>query len=105
LNIRFDFHNFINGLSSHFCDLLVCIDEVTLILLEVSPNVREKYKVQSRFCDASWLLNMLDIASKADISFKAAKNQRLHIELALLKMSTLLNTVSEPIKKKVELTI
>ncbi len=106
LNNGFDAHNFSNGLSSHFRDLLVCKDEATLVLLEVSPNVREKYKVQSRFCDASWLLSRLDVANKTDINFKAAKNQRLHIELSLLKMCTDLTIASgEPVKKKVELTL
>lgn len=106
MNNGFDAHNFINGLSSHFRDLLVCKEEATLVLLEVSPNVREKYRVQSRFCEASWLLNQLDVANKADINFKSAKNQRLHIELSLLKMCTGLTiTAAEPIKKKVELAI
>ena len=106
LNNGFDAHNFINGLSSHFRDLLICKDEATLVLLEVSNNIREKYKVQSRFCEASWLLSQLDIANKADINFKAAKNQRLHIELSLLKMCNGLTfTSSEPIKKKVDLAI
>ena len=105
LNNGFDAHNFINGLSSHFRDLLICKDESTLVLLEVSPNVREKYKVQSRFCESSWLLNQLDISNKADVQFKAAKNQRLHIELSLLKMSSILNTATDPVKKKVELAV
>ena len=106
LNNGFDAHNFINGLSSHFRDLLVCKDEATLVLLEVSQNIREKYKVQSRFCEASWLLSQLDVANKADINFKASKNQRLHIELSLLKMCNGLNLITpEPVKKKVELAI
>ena len=105
LNKGFDAHNFINGLASHFRDLLVCKHEETLVLLEVSPTVREKYKVQSRFCDASWLLNQLELAGKADFSFKAAKNQRLHIELTLMKMSTGQTVTNEPVKKKVELPI
>ena len=102
LNKGFDAHNFINGLASHFRDLLVCKNEATLPLLEVSMNVREKYRVQSRFCEASWLLNLLDLSGKADINFKAAKNQRLHIELTLLKMCTESFSENEPVKKKVE---
>ncbi len=103
LNNGFDAHNFINGLSSHFRDLLVCKDESTLVLLEVSTNVREKYKVQSHFCDATWLLKQLDITNSADINYKAAKNQRLHIELTLLKMCKITsNGSSDPVKKKVD---
>jgi DNA polymerase III subunit gamma/tau len=100
LNRGFDGHNFINGLSSHFRDLLVCKDEVTLKLLEVSQNVREKYKLQSRQCPAPLLLQLLDISSKCDIDYRAAKHQRLHVEIALMKMCSL---NSEGLKKKVEI--
>lgn len=104
LNNGFDGHNFINGLASHFRDLLVCKDEVTLVLLEVSPNVREKYKVQSHNCPAAWLLERLDIANKADMGYKGAKNQRLHVELSLLKMCAqpASHSAPEPVKKKPE---
>ncbi len=101
INNGFDSHNFISGLASHFRDLLVCKDEVTLKLLEVSPNVREKYKIQSKSCSSSLLLELLDISNKCDSGYKVAKNQRLHVELALLKMCSL-NSSSEPFKKKVE---
>jgi len=105
LNNGFDGHHFINGLSSHFRDLLVCKDEVTLQLLEVSPNVREKYKQQSVKCPASTLIKWLDIADKCDINYRQAKNQRLHVEITLMKMCNI-NTAEvsapEPVKKKVE---
>ncbi len=101
INNGFDSHNFISGLASHFRDLLVCKDEVTLKLLEVSPNVREKYKIQSKSCSSSLLLELLDLSNKCDSGYKVAKNQRLHVELALLKMCSL-NSSSDPFKKKVE---
>jgi DNA polymerase-3 subunit gamma/tau len=103
LNKGFDAHNFINGIASHFRDLLVCRNEETLLLLEVSPTIREKYKVQSRFCEAGWLMRQLEIAEKADIHFKSAKNQRLHVELALLKMCGSFEALpADNVKKKVE---
>lgn len=105
LNNGFDGHNFINGLASHFRDLLVCKDEITLPLLEVSPNVREKYKVQSRNCSANWLLEKLEVANRADMGFKSSKNQRLHIELSLLKMCSATAPqpgAGEAFKKKTE---
>ncbi len=102
MNNGFDPHNFINGLASHFRDLLMCKDESTLVLLEVSPSVREKYRVQSKFCESGWLLNQLDLAGKADVSYRSARNQRLLIELTLLKMSTSAGASSEAFKKKVE---
>ena len=106
VNKGFDGHNFINGLSCHFRDLLVCLDEVTLPLLEVSPSIREKYKVQSRSCNLAWLLKGLEITNTADYQFKAAKHQRLHVELALMRLCTMnpgAQPSAEPAKKKVEL--
>lgn len=89
LNHGFDGHNFITGLSSHFRDLLVCQDEITLKLLEVSANVKEKYKVQSKQASALHFLELLDISNKCDMSYRTAKHQRLQVELALMKMCSL----------------
>ncbi len=108
LSHGFDGHNFINGLAAHFRDLLVCKDEITLSLLEVSPSVKEKYRMQSIACSAQWLLAQLDLASKADYQYRSAKNQRLHIEVVLMKMCTInqsILTPSEGVKKKIELAI
>ncbi len=107
LSKGFDGHNFINGLASHFRDLLVCKDAATLPLLEVSPNVKEKYRVQSVTCGGEWLLSLLELAGKADYQYRAAKNQRLHIELTLMKMCVGISASpsAEGIKKKIELPI
>src|SRR6187402_3968341 len=70
LNYGFDGHNFITGLSSHFRDLLVCQDEVTLKLLEVSANVKEKYKIQSKEASSQYFLELLDLSNKCDMSYR-----------------------------------
>jgi DNA polymerase III subunit gamma/tau len=85
LSSGFDGHNFINGLSSHFRDLLVCKDEATLRLLEVSASIREKYRDQSSRCSPSFLLGSLDITNKCDVSYKSVKNQRLEPVKDLLR--------------------
>ena len=87
LDKGFDGHNFIAGLSSHFRDLLVCKDPVTLSLLEVGADVRERYRVQAAMCSAGFLFEALNICSSCDINYKISKNQRLHVELALLRLS------------------
>jgi DNA polymerase-3 subunit gamma/tau len=89
LNHGFDGHNFITGLSSHFRDLLICQDEITLKLLEVSANVKEKYKIQSKEASAQYFLELLDLSNKCDMAYRAAKHQRLQVELALMKMCAL----------------
>jgi len=89
LNHGFDGHNFITGLSSHFRDLLVCQDEATLKLLEVSASVKEKYKIQSKLATAAHFMELLDLSNKCDMSYRAAKHQRLQVELGLMKMCSL----------------
>ena len=104
----FDGHNFIVGLVSHFRDLMVCKDTATINLLEVSDNIKAKYKEQSASVPLSFMLTALNIASQCDIHYKASKNQRLHVELALVKMAHLKSAISlaqvdasgDPSKKK-----
>ncbi|POY38520.1 DNA polymerase III subunit gamma/tau [Solitalea longa] len=86
LDKGFDGNNFINGLCSHFRDLLVCKDTATVKLLEVSEGIRKKYLEQSQKAPVSFLLSGLSIGNQADLNYKGSKNQRLQVELALMKM-------------------
>ena len=86
LSLGFDGHHFIAGLSTHFRNLLVCKDTATVELLEVSEGIREKYLSQSRQCPVSQLFILLEEANRCDINYRSAQNQRLHVELSLLKM-------------------
>jgi DNA polymerase-3 subunit gamma/tau len=85
----FDGHNFIVGLSEHFRDLLVVKDEATVDLLQVSESARERYIQQTQKASVSFLLSSLNLANQCDIHYKTSKNQRLHVELALMKMAKL----------------
>ncbi|WP_423127467.1 DNA polymerase III subunit gamma/tau [Gaoshiqia sp. Z1-71] len=86
LNHGFDGHHFITGLSSHMRDLLVCKDAITVQLLEVGGEIKEKYKVQAAACDAGFLLEALKISNECDLQYKASQNKRLLVELALIRM-------------------
>jgi len=96
------------GLASHFRDLMVCKDAATINLLEVSDNIKARYKEQSEGIPLSFVLTALNIASSCDISYKSSKNQRLHVELGLVKMAhlkaaislTQVSTQSDSSKKK-----
>src|SRR6201746_820941 len=85
----FDGAHFISGLSEHFRNLLVTKDASTLKLLEVSEGIKSKYLEQSQTGSVSFLLSAMNIANQCDISYKLSKNQRLQVELALLKMCNL----------------
>jgi DNA polymerase-3 subunit gamma/tau len=82
----FDGMNFLGGLSTHFRDLLVCRDETTLQLLEVSDSLKARYRKQATACDPDFLFGALEICSQSELSYKSARNQRLHVEIALIRL-------------------
>ncbi|MBE9583915.1 DNA polymerase III subunit gamma/tau [Mucilaginibacter sp. JRF] len=86
LSKGFDGAHFISGLSEHLRNLLVGKDASTLKLLEVSENIRNRYLQQSQAAPVSFMLSALNIANQCDLNYKLSKNQRLQVELALLKM-------------------
>ncbi|MBK8923402.1 MAG: DNA polymerase III subunit gamma/tau [Saprospirales bacterium] len=77
---------FLTGLAEHLRNILVCKDETTLALLEVSESLSERYRRQAALAPASFLLSALQIANDCDVNFKMARHKRLHVEMALLKM-------------------
>jgi DNA polymerase-3 subunit gamma/tau len=83
----FDGHNFIVGLSEHLRNLLVSQDARTVTLMEVPESIQKKYLVQANISSSSLLLSWLNITNQCDINYKNSKNQRLLVELALMKMA------------------
>jgi DNA polymerase III subunit gamma/tau len=90
----FDGHNFIVGLSEHLRDLMVCKDPETVSLIQVSESARARYLQQSEQTSVSFLLSALNICNQCDINYKSSRNQRLHVELALMKLSKLPQAIS-----------
>ncbi|MCU0377023.1 MAG: DNA polymerase III subunit gamma/tau [Bacteroidales bacterium] len=104
LNKGFDGYNFMAGLNNHMRDLLVSRDEATVKLLETSPSIRQRYREQAVSAPLSFLYEALEIGSQCMLTFKSSKNQRLHVELALMRMcNTGGEKTSEESKKKAEL--
>ncbi|MCG9881350.1 MAG: DNA polymerase III subunit gamma/tau, partial [Bacteroidia bacterium] len=89
LNNGFEAQHFLHGFSEHIRNLMVCKHPDTLKLLEVAPNVASKFSQQSQSCSSSWLLNALNLLNQTDFNYKLSKNQRLHVELALMKLCNL----------------
>lgn len=85
----FDARNFMVGYATHLRDLMVCKDPDTIQLMEVGAGIRERYLSQSGNVPVSFLYDALDISNQADIQFRTSRNQRLTIELALVKLSGL----------------
>ena len=85
----FEPQHFVNGMGNHLRSLLVCKDQITVQLLEVSEQLRQRYLIQSQTCPLPFLIKALEINNQCDIDYRAANNKRLHLEIALLKMCAL----------------
>ena len=96
----FDGHLFINGLASHFRNLLVCKDKQTIDLLEVGKSIKEKYLKQAENCSIQFLMPALEICRQCDTQYRASKNKRLLVELTLMQLASILEPVASPEKKK-----
>lgn len=101
----FDAHHFLNGFAEHLRNLMICKFPDTVKLLEVTNTVANKYNQQAEACSAAFLLNALNIINQCELNYKQSNNQRLHVELALLKLSNLnsviqLNTQQPQVDEK-----
>ena len=89
LNHGFDAGLFITGLAQHLRDVLVSKDPQTITLLETGDAIRQRYAAQARLCAPVWIFQALDILNTCDINYRTAKNKRLTVELALIKLTQL----------------
>ena len=93
----FEPQHFVSGMGNHLRSLLVSKDPITVQLLEVSEQLRQRYIAQSQACPMPFLIKALEINNQCDIDYRAANNKRLHLEIALLKMCALCsNTLAMP---------
>lgn len=91
----FDAGHFMTGLSTHFRDLLVSRDEVTLPLLEVGSTIRERYSQQAVRCNLPFLYAAMKLCNDCDLNYRASKNKRLLVELTLIQVGQLLEENKE----------
>jgi DNA polymerase III subunit gamma/tau len=55
--------------------------------LEVGDNLKARYQQQAVLSNTSFVLTALNLCNDCDINFKMARNKRLHVEMALVKMT------------------
>lgn len=100
LNKGFDGHLFINGLSTHFRNLLVAKDSASRKLLEIGEKTQEKYIAQSEALSLPFIFNALEVCNQADVQYKNSNNKRLTVEIALMQLCSLTSNTSQEVKKK-----
>ena len=95
----FDAGHFVTGMAQHLRDILVSKDAATVQLLETSEAIRQHYQEQAQRCNAKWLFNALDVMNTCDIQYRTAKNKRLTVELALIKLCRLVEAPIQEVQK------
>ena len=96
LNHGFDAGHFVTGFAQHLRDVLVSKDAATLPLLETSEAIQKRYAEQAQKCHPMWLFQALDILNTCDINYRTARNKRLTVELALVKLCQLGVAMNQP---------
>jgi DNA polymerase-3 subunit gamma/tau len=76
----------VNGFAEFIRNLLVCKDEKAAGLLEVVESFKDKYISTAKNVSPALLISALNILNDTEINYKAARNKRLHVELALIKL-------------------
>lgn len=92
----FDPQHFIQGMASHLRNLLLGKDPRVIGIMEVSRQLKSRYAQQASLCSNTFLLKALDVANECDLNFRNANNKRLHLEIAVLKM-TMPMAVQQPV--------
>ena len=82
------------GFAGFIRNLLVCKDEASAHLLESIEGWREQYASTAQKVNTSYLVSALNILNESEIQFKMARNKRLHVELALIKLNFLQQALS-----------
>ncbi|MBR5043332.1 MAG: DNA polymerase III subunit gamma/tau, partial [Bacteroidales bacterium] len=85
----FNAQHFISALSSHLRDLIVSKTAGLDALLDLPASLKQRYRAQAESCTLQFLYDALAITTQCEAGYKAAINQRLHIEFALMKLAFL----------------
>lgn len=86
LDKGFDGHNFVHGFMQHLRNLMVCKNANSLQLLESSETVKPRYQQQAADTSVRYIFKALEVLNDADEHYKASKNQRLLVELCLMRL-------------------
>ena len=76
----------LNGFAEFIRNLLICKDERVIGLLEVVETFKKRFAETAQKADAGYLISALNILGEAELAYKGARNKRLHVELALIKL-------------------
>ena len=89
LSKGFSGQTFMAGLNRHMRDLLMAKRPETLRLIEMTGTLLERYRAQAEACEVGFLFGAISILTELDAKIRQSSNQRLLVELGLMKISGL----------------
>ena len=84
----FSAQTFMSGLNQHMRDILLA-QGPAISLIELTGALMDRYREQAQRCEASFLFGAISILTEADGKIKQSSNQRLLVELGLMKIASL----------------
>jgi len=96
----------LDGFAEFIRNLLVSKDAKASVLLEVAEDFKKKYVKSAGLISTGWLIAALNILNDCTINYKQARNKRLHLEMAIIKLCYLqqaieLSGTTDLVKKKI----
>ncbi|MBR5431154.1 MAG: DNA polymerase III subunit gamma/tau [Bacteroidales bacterium] len=91
----FNAQYFISSLGTHFRDLIVSKTGGLESLLDYPDSIRQRYADQASKCSLQFLYDGLNLISQCEAGYRMAVNQRLHIEITLMRLAFLKGVPSE----------
>ena len=89
LSRGFSGQTFMAGLNRHMRDLLMAKRPETLRLIEMTGTLLERYRTQAGACDVEFLFGAISCLTELDGKIRQSSNQRLFVELSLMKIAGL----------------
>lgn len=76
----------LNGFAEFLRNLLICKDSRVAQLLEVVETFKQRFSETAAKTDTGYLVAAMNILNEAEINYRAARNKRLHVEMAIIKL-------------------
>ncbi len=91
-----------SGLNRHLRDLLMAARPETLRLIEMTGTLLERYRTQAGACDVGFLFGAIACLTELDGKIRQSSNQRLLVELGLMKIARLGQKKNDPLTSSSE---
>lgn len=83
----------LNGFAEFLRNVLLSKDPKVAALVEVVNSFRDRYQEMAGKSGTGYLISALNVLGEAELNYKSARNKRLHVELALIKLCYLQQAV------------